>query len=74
MMKEKNEEKETLNVIGTVAGIVAMISAFALIGLSFFEMLSPTDATAFIEKWNTFIYGTVFVMVFGFIIATIRYG
>ena len=74
MMNDRMIKKESLNVIGILSSSIAMVSAMALIGLGFYAMLSPTNATTIIEKCNVLIYGLVFTMITGFMMATIRYG
>jgi len=74
MMNDRMIKKESLNVIGIISMSIAPISAFALICLGFYAMLSPTNATIIIERWNGLIYGLVVTMITGFMIATIRYG
>ena len=73
-MNDRMIKKESLNVIGIISLIIAPISAFALIGLGFYAMLNPSNAIMIIERWNGLIYGLVFAMITGFMMATIRYG
>ena len=74
MMNDRMIKKESLNVIGIISMSIAPISALLLIGLGFYAMLNPANATIIIERWNGLIYGLVVTMITGFMIATITHG
>lgn len=73
-MKDRMIKKQSMNTIAIISGTISMMCMFALIGLSFYAMLEPANATRLIEKGNDLIIGLFVLMVSGFMIATIKYG